>query len=146
MALIDHSIRNAWLHYLYVDKDNFHSVAWPLYVETASRSTAVQHATAHQLRTAAIDELSKTMQIIDGNELYDSAESAFKALSTLLGTKDYFFDGEEPGLFDASLFAYTHILLDAGRNWKATDLVSVVSKYENLVAHRDRLLHQYFDG
>ena len=146
MALIDHSIRNAWLHYLYIDRDNFNAVAWSLYVQTASRSMAVQQATAYQLKAAAMDELSKTMDPIDGNALYKLADDAFQALSTLLGDKEQFFDNAQPGLFDASLFAYTHLLLDSERNWTNEVLVQMLKKYENLVQHRETILENYFDG
>ncbi|RMZ91723.1 hypothetical protein DV736_g1063, partial [Chaetothyriales sp. CBS 134916] len=144
-ALIDNDIRSAWLYNLYIDCDNFRSVSWPLYVATASRSRAVQHVTANQLRTAAFDELSKSSSLVDGTALYDAADAAFKALSTLLGARDFFFDAAQPGLFDASLFAYTHLLLGFEPRWARPQLLSILRRYDNLVVHRDRLLHQYFD-
>ncbi|RMD43198.1 hypothetical protein DV735_g1906, partial [Chaetothyriales sp. CBS 134920] len=143
-ALIDSDLRSAWLYNLYIDADNFRALAWPLYVSTVSRSRAVQLATAKQLRNAALDELSKTNPLVDGTSLYDAADEAFRALSTLLGTRD-FFSGAEPGLFDAGLFAYTHLLLGFEPRWATSQLVDMLKKYDNLVAHRDRLLRQYFD-
>ncbi|RMZ77910.1 hypothetical protein DV738_g4128, partial [Chaetothyriales sp. CBS 135597] len=145
-ALIDSDVRSAWLYNLYIDSDNFRAVSWPLYVATVSRSRAVQHATANQLRNAAFDELAKTSPIVDGTALYEAADEAFKALSTLLGTSDsfFFFNAAEPGLFDASLFAYTHLLLEFEPRWASLQLVNILKKYDNLVAHRDRLLRQYF--
>ena len=104
----------------------------------------VQQATARQLRSAAQDELLKTSILIDPNELYRRAEEAFKALATLLGEDEYFFGAEQPGLFDASVFAYTHLLLDQSLGWQSTSLTDALSKYENLVGHRNQLLKQYF--
>ncbi|RMZ76456.1 hypothetical protein DV737_g4819, partial [Chaetothyriales sp. CBS 132003] len=144
-ALIENDIRRAWLHTLYIDRGNFGAVSWPLYVATTSRSRVVQWVTANQLRTAAFDELSKAGPLVDRTALYDAADAAFKALSTLLGTRNFFFDAAEPGLFDASLFAYTHLLLGFESRWATPQLLSILRKYDNLVAHRDRLLQQYFD-
>ena len=145
MSLIDHVIRNAWLHYLYLDQANFRAVAWPVYVEQTSSNVLVQQATARQLRSAAQDELLKTSALIDPGELYRRAEEAFNALATLLGDGEYFFGAGQPGLFDASLFAYTHLLLDQGLGWQATNLMDALAKHDNLVEHRNRLLKQYFD-
>ena len=144
MSLIDHVIRNAWLYYLYLDALNFKSVAWPLYVAPTSSNWMVQQTTAHQLRVAAQDELLKTSTIIDPSELYHRAEDAFSALSTLLGEDQYFFEAEQPGLFDASFFAYSHLLLDQDMGWESTTLFDALSKHNNLVQHRDRLLNEYF--
>jgi metaxin len=144
MSLIDHTLRNAWLYHLYLDTANFQSVAWPLYVDSTSSNVMVRQAIARQLRTAAQDELLKTYTIIDSGELYERTEEAFKALSTLMGDNQYFFGSEKPGLFDASLFAYTHLLLDEEMGWKSTTLTGGLAKYDNLVQHRNRLLKQYF--
>lgn len=145
MTLIDHTIRNAWLYHLYLDRKNFISVAWPLYVKVASSNPLVQQTVAHQLRSAARDELLKTLDIIDTGELYHSADDAFQALSTLLGRGQYFFDANNPGLFDASLFAYTQLILDESMGWETSTLADVLSKYSNLVEHRNRISQQYFD-
>lgn len=144
MSLIDHNIRNSWLYHLYLDQQNFRSVAWPLYVEVTSSNPLVQETIAHQLRSAARDELLKTFTIIDSGELYQNADDAFQALSTLLGGSQYFFDADKPGLFDASLFAYTHLILDESMGWETSTLTEALSKYSNLVQHRNLLLRQYF--
>jgi metaxin len=145
MSLIDHTIRNAWLYHLYLDKANFNAVAWPLYVKTTSSNLFVQQAISHQLRSAAQDELLKTSSLIDAAELYQQADEAFHALSTQLGESTYFFDSKSPGLFDASLFAYTHLLLDSSLPWQTRHLTNILTKYSNLVQHRDHLLSEYFN-
>lgn len=143
-ALVDHDIRNAWLYFLYLDSRNFTHVASPLYCESASSNMFVQQALARQLQTAAKDELLKNYSLIDANELYNHADKAFGALSTLLENDDYFFKGKTPGLFDASVFAYTHLLLDEGMKWQNTTLADLLKTHPTLVAHQDRLLSKYF--
>ncbi|KAI1615461.1 hypothetical protein EDD36DRAFT_189479 [Exophiala viscosa] len=145
-ALIDHNLRSAWLYYLYLDDNNFRSAAWPMYVETASTSYAVRTSLAQQLRGAAREELLKTNTIIDGQELYSKAEEAFKALSWLLGDDQFFFGQTTPGLFDASLFAYTQIILDDDLEWKTPTLKLALQRYDNLVQHRARLVRGFFSS
>jgi len=145
-ALIDHTIRNAWLYYLYLDEDNFQAVAWPLYIASASTSYAVRSSLSRHLRNAAREELLKTYTIIDGLELFAKAEEAFQSLSTLLGKDQFFFGQTTPGLFDASLFAYTQVILDDDLEWKTPTLKKALQRYDNLVQHRARLVRGFFSG
>jgi len=146
MALIDHTIRNAWLYHLYLDEGNFSAVAWLMYVASVSSHAAVRKTLAYQLRNAAREELLKTRAMIDGDELYAGAREAFHALSTLLGQDRYFFGHETPGLFDASVFAYTQILLDRSLPWKTLTLADALREHANLVQHCDRLAEEYFSS
>ena len=145
-ALIDHSIRNAWLHYLYLDLDNFNAVAWPLYVSSASSSHPVRLSLARQLQSAAREELLKTNTILDSGQLYAQAEQAFAALSTLLAEDEFFFGQTTPGLFDASLFAYTQVILDTSLNFSNPTLKLALQQHDNLIQHRDRLIRGFFSG
>lgn len=145
-ALIDHVIRSAWLYYLYLDEYNFQAVAWPLYVASASTSYAVRTSLAHQLRVAAREELLKTNAVIDGAELYRKAEEAFQSLSTLLGDNKFFFGQTTPGLFDASLFAYTQVILDDRLEWERPTLKLALQSHENLIQHRARLMRGFFSA
>jgi metaxin len=129
-----------------LDNDNFNAVALPMYVATASTSWPVQLSLAHQLRNAAREELLKTNTIIDPQELYNQTEEAFQALSTLLGENRFFFGQTTPGLFDASLFAYTQIILDDGIEWKTPSLKTALQQHENLVQHRARLARGFFSS
>lgn len=146
-SLIDQNIRNAWLYHMYLCPGNFDSVAKRLYVETASSNPLVQKTLAHQLQTAAQDQLLRTWSFIDSDEVYEQADAAFTALSTLLGKEDYFSKVKSPGLFDASLVAYTHLIFNFGdesiRNWpKWNDqrLWTIFSRHETLVMHRERVI------
>ena len=145
-ALIDHSIRNAWLHYLYLDDDNFKAVAWPLYVASASSSYAVRLSLTRQLQSAAREELLKTNTVLDPQALYVHAGQAFQALSTLLADNDFFFEQTTPGMFDASLFAYSHIILDDSLNFINPTLKLALQQHPNLIQHRDRLMHGFFSS
>jgi metaxin len=64
----------------------------------------------------------------------------------LLGKDDWFFGAKRPGLFDASVFAYTHLLLDdsLGKGWVDTRLRDALKERKRLVTHRDRILAAYF--
>jgi len=144
-TLIDHRIRHAWLLVLYLDQRNFSSVARRLYVEPTSSNPVVRVTIAHQLRAAAEAEILKHASIIDVDDLYSEADKAFEALSTLLGEDEWFFGSETPTLFDASVFAYTYLLLDERMGWKEKKLWRALRKRENLVQHRERIIVRYFD-
>lgn len=137
---------NFQLYTLYLEPSNFSAVAHPLYVASTSSNLVVQASISHQLRTAAQAELSKHTSIIDAADLYSEADKAFEALSTLLGDDEWFFDNEKPALFDASVFAYTHLLLDNKLGWKEEKLCRALRQRENLVQHRQRLLVKYYGG
>lgn len=128
---------------MYLDPENFDAVARRLYVEPATTSSVVRSALSIQLQQAAGDELLKSYKYIDVSDLEAEADNAFEALSTLLGNQQNFFDRPKPGLFDASVFAYTHLILDDGMGWKQNRLGQLLKKYKNLVQHRERLL-RYF--
>jgi len=145
-ALIDHTIRSAWLYYLYLDEGNFEQVALPLYVASASSSYAVRLSLARQLQSAAREELLKTNTIIDPEELCRHAVEAFQSLSTLLGEDKFFLGQTTPGLFDASVFAYTQIILDDGLQFSNPTLKLALQQHLNLVRHRDRLIRGFFSG
>lgn len=144
MALLDHRIRRAWLYMLYVQPDNFNAVAKRLYVQSASSNFFVNAVTSHQLQTAAIAEIQKTTPSVSELDLIEDGQEALSALSTLLGTEEWFFGSEKPGLFDASVFAYTHLLQDEKMGWKENQLGNALQTLENLVEHRNRLLRLYF--
>ena len=99
----------------------------------------VRTAIATQLQQAARDALLESANYIDTSELEAEADKAFQALSVLLGKGEHFFDRPNPGLLDASMFAYTYLILDEKMGWKQNRLGKVLKKYDNLVQHRERL-------
>ena len=132
------------LYTLYLIPSNFRSVAERLYIHPTSNNPFVRLALAYQLRQAAMAELLKQCSIVDVEALYRGAERAFEALSELLGEDAYFFSLDDPGLFDASIFAYTHLLLDKNMGWSDTRLQASLRNYGKLVEHRNRLLDKFF--
>lgn len=128
---------------LYLDSQNFESVARRLYVIPATTNSIVRTALGYQLQAAARDELLKTSKHIDVADLEGDAGNAFEALSALLGEDEHFFGRSKPGLFDASVFAFTHLILDEGMGWKRNRLGQLLRQHTNLVQHRERLL-QFF--
>lgn len=88
------------------------------------------------------------MPIIDVESLYAESDEAFSALADLLGEDEWFFGENRPSLFDASVFAYTHLLLDENMGWKVEHermgRALREGRWENLIAHRGRIWKGYF--
>lgn len=147
LSLIDHRIRRAWLYALYLTP-NFTSIAESLYILPASSNSFVRLTIAYELRAAAEAELLKHSAVISAETLYKDAEEAFAALETVLGDGEWFFGAAKPGLFDASVFAYTHLLLDKalGNGWSESRLRNAVLGNRKLVAHRERILTTFYTG
>ena len=82
--------------------------------------------------------------MIDAEALYRDCDKALEALSELLGDDEFFFGERRPGLFDASVFAYTHIFLDEGLDWKQKRLQEVLEQFGNLVEHRKRIVEGWY--
>ena len=82
--------------------------------------------------------------MIDAEALYRDCDNALEALSELLGDDEFFFGLRKPGLFDASVFAYTHIFLDVGLDWKQKRLQEALEQFGNLVEHRKRIVEGWF--
>lgn len=162
MSLLDHRIRQAWLYTLYLHDPNFTAVARRLYVEPTTSNAIVRTTLAYQLQHAARTELLKgsssstsisssspsfyavSAPYIDVDDILAEANNAFEALSTLLGGDEFFFGASQPGLFDASVFAYTHLILDEKMEWKENLLGRYLKRYDNLVGHWRRLREEYF--
>lgn len=107
-------------------------------------------ANARALQQAALAELLKQSAVVNADDLHRQADEAFAALDMLLGEDEWFFGASQPGLFDASVFAYTHLLLEEelgmGGEWVDGRLRDAVRARKGLVAHRGRVLERYFGG
>ena len=115
-------------------------------MEPCSSNTLVRWTIAHQLRTAAEQELSKASasDVIVEADIMRDALDALAALSDLLGNSEWFLDQTQPGLFDASVFAYTHLILDGSMQWQSNNLAEILHKHENLLRHRERISEMYY--
>ncbi|WYZ41646.1 hypothetical protein EsH8_V_000541 [Colletotrichum jinshuiense] len=153
-SLLDHRIRTAWLHALYLSPANAPLLS-RLYIEPASNNPVVRLALAHQVRSAAETEVLKATRaaVVDPARVYADARAALEALAALLGEspaggKDgqggWFFGCDGPTLFDASVFAYTHLLLDEEFGWVDRTLPAILEQFPVLVRHRERLAARYF--
>lgn len=162
-SLVDNRIRKAWvctfpvltllallIHYsqlyqLYLARQNS-ALMHGLYVASCSSNFLVQYAIAAQLRSAAETELVKSSgsNSVSAKDLIRDAEDAFEALSTLLAGDAWFFGKDKAGLFDASVFAYTQLLLDETFGWEDNSLGKVLGRFENLVRHRERIAEAYY--
>ncbi|PIB01779.1 hypothetical protein CB0940_00294 [Cercospora beticola] len=144
-SLIDNRIRKAWLYQLYLAPEN-DALMQRLYVSPCSNHSLVRFTITRQLRAAAEEELVKSAgtNVVDADVLLKEAEEAFQALSQLLGEKEWFFGVERPGLFDASVFAYLHLVLNDGLEWTHNPLAEGLRRVENLVRHRERIAERFY--
>lgn len=140
-SLLDHRIRNAWLYALYLSPANAQLLA-RLYVNPTSANGIVRASTVFQLRRAAEAEILQSVGAprADAAAVYKDAEQAFEALETALGSGPWFFGNSGPGLFDAAVFAYTHLLLDESLGWTDARLSGSLRRFPKLVEHRNQLL------
>lgn len=157
-SLLDDHIRKAWLYTLYLSPENSH-IPLRLYIKPSSSSYFARNSLTNILNKAAKSELVSTtstngssLSIFGGKTpefdvrmIYKEATEAFEALNILLGNDEWFFGQNEPGEFDASVFAYTHLLLDEGMDWRDTRLKEVVEGCGNLVGHRARIWERCYE-
>ena len=168
LALLE-PIRRAYLTALYLEDETFRDVCAPLYVNTTSTNTLIRAALIPPLRAAAFEEVvsdSNDAPVtsveqwvrgwwggqdgVDRDGIYADAEEAFGSLSVMLGDKRWFGRRDErevSGWVDASVFAYTHTVValfaGAGEHTGAMRLKRAVEQYENLMAHRERILEAF---
>lgn len=157
LSLIAQSIRPAWvcffpppshhnrphtnqhpqLHALYISPRHTPLLA-RLYLPP---SPLVSTPLLHTLHSAATNEILKTKRrpLLLPEQLYSDARIAFQTLDTVLGFDEWFFGATEPALFDAEVFAYTHLILDASFGWQDDALGACLEGCDRLVEHRRRL-------
>lgn len=125
---------------------NSTTLSEPLYILSTSLNPFVRLTVAQELRRAAENELLKFSTVIDAAELYGQAAEALTALDTALGEDKWFFGAKEPGLLDATVFSYTHLLMDKalGKGWVDTRLRDALLLKKNLTTHRNRIIASYF--
>ncbi|KAK5170108.1 uncharacterized protein LTR77_004692 [Saxophila tyrrhenica] len=144
-SLLEDGVRKAWLYQLYINPANA-ALVDRLYVSPCSSNIFVRMTTSHQLQQAAQHELSKASasNTIHEADVLQEAAASFEALSTLLDSDEWFFGRDGPGLFDASVFAYTHLILDSDMQWQDNALSDALMDHGNLVKHRDRMVEMYY--
>lgn len=118
-------------------------------------------AATKELRDSSITSAPSSSSLVtvslseaEVQKLYADALAAFEAISTLLGGKEWFSGEVTPGLLDAAVFSYTHLLLldvdgkGEEQTWTWSDFrlrhLLQDKKFENLHKHRQRILGRYF--
>ncbi|KAF6816198.1 mitochondrial outer membrane protein [Colletotrichum sojae] len=149
-SLLETRVRTAWLHALYLSPAN-RPVLQRLYILPASNNPLVRLTLLRQVTSAAEAEVLKSTRsaATDPVRIYADARSAFEALEAALLSEshkksEWFFGSAEPGLFDASVFAYTQLLLDERFGWADETLPDLLREFPALVRHRERLLARCF--
>ena len=153
-TLLSQSIRRAWLYTLYLDA-NYAENLTSLYVTHTTTNTAVRTTLSYQLRAAATAELLNVPEgtnVIDIERIHRDAERAWEALSTLLGEREWFpqYQEEEeggvenPGMFDAEVFAYSYLVLDERMGMKESRLARGLQRWQNLTEHREKIVQGYY--
>ena len=129
------------LHQLYLHPANGTLVS-RLYVTPNSTNPLVNVVTATQLRRAAEEEIRKSNALgvgISEAEIMLEGRDSLRALESVLGEGKWFFGAEEPGLFDAAVFAYTWLILDGDLGWAWNALGEELRSCDGLVRHRESM-------
>ncbi|UNI20761.1 hypothetical protein JDV02_006820 [Purpureocillium takamizusanense] len=137
LSLLSQKIRPAWLYQVYVDPRNHHLLSrWYL-----PSNPILRASTLHTLRGAAISEILKTTRrpLIDEDQLFADARTAFQTLDRLLGQDKFFFGSETPGMFDAEVYAYTQPIINYSLVWGDNDRLLCYVGIGPLFAHRQRM-------
>ena len=78
--------------------------------------------------------------------IYRESEKAIEALAELLGDDEWFFGEARPGLFDASVFAYTNLFLQDRSEWRDGRMGEALRRCETLIGHRRRIVDGWYGG
>lgn len=136
---------SAKLYTTHIHPPNLHNLTTPLYAP--STSSLVQPFLSAQLRASALAHLKRRYPgTLDRDTIFADADAALEALCTLLGTDTWFFGGKVPGLLDAAVFAYLHVILTGEweEDW-AGGLRRGVEMRKNLVVFWERV-HQWWQS
>lgn len=142
-SLLDHRIRNAWLYTLYLSPANT-GLLTQLYVAPITSSPPVRATILYQLRHAAELEVLKSTSrdALNPPDLYKGAKEAFRALDAVLADEEWFFGSSAPGLFDAAVFSYTHLILHDDLSWENRRMADILNEFPRLVSHRNRIFNK----
>ncbi|KAI0421296.1 hypothetical protein F5X98DRAFT_268083 [Xylaria grammica] len=142
-SLLDHRIRNAWLYTLYLSPANAELLT-NLYITPATSSRPVRTTILYQLKHAAELEILKSTSrdTINPADLYRGLKEAFHALDAVLSDEEWFFGSASPGLFDATMFSYTYLILHDGLAWQNRRLSDILQDFPRLVSHRNRIFQR----
>ncbi|CAG8560496.1 11195_t:CDS:2 [Paraglomus occultum] len=141
VALADTKLRNALLYYYWCEALNFEEVTSKLY--GAKYPKPLNWIILYQMKSAVVKELLTRKPVLDREEIYQEAEDALKAISTLLADHNYFFGRSSPSFLDAVIFSYVHPIL-SNPTTLVNNLTTITRRYKNLVEFSDRMKTRYF--
>ncbi|CUS14117.1 unnamed protein product [Tuber aestivum] len=144
LVLVNNQLRDAWLYALYLEPNNSQDLAGKLYC--GSSVSAVSSFLLRQAKAAARQQVLQAYPggVLDPRRIYADAGAALEAISTMLGKDTWFFGGGDPGLFDASVFAYTHLILNLRWHTGENTLFRAVMEHDNLLGHERRIRDAFF--
>ncbi|PWW78279.1 hypothetical protein C7212DRAFT_358275 [Tuber magnatum] len=144
LALVNSQLRDAWLYALYLEPNNSQDLAGELYC--GSSVSAVSSFLLRQTKAAARQQVLQAHPggVLDPRKIYAGAGDALEAISAILGKDTWFFGSRDPGLFDASVFAYTHPILNLRWHSEEDALFRAVMGHENLLGHERRIRVKFF--
>ncbi|QSL64319.1 hypothetical protein MERGE_001619 [Pneumocystis wakefieldiae] len=136
VSLIENTLYDAWYYGFFIEPENFKKVTSLLYIKDA---WPISIFTKWQLQNQVRKRLSVRQKtgLLNAKEVYTDASYALHALSIKLGQDNWFFGAEDPSYIDATLFAYTHLVLSI--NLPDDTLAREIKKHENLVKHAERV-------
>lgn len=92
------------------------------------------------MRSSAAAELARTRSgVLTADEVYADADAAWAALEEILGGDEWFFGAQAPGLVDAAVFAYTHLVLGVRWDGAEAGVVTRLRACKALVGHEKRV-------
>ncbi|RPB24051.1 hypothetical protein L211DRAFT_203980 [Terfezia boudieri ATCC MYA-4762] len=141
LELLENEVHDAVLYTTHMHPPNLHNLTTPLYAPVVNTASLIHPFLSSQLRASALTHLKRRHPgTVDRDTIFADADAALEALSKLLGTDTWFFNGKAPGLLDAAVFAYLHVILTGGweEDW-AGGLRKGVQMRENLVSFWERV-------
>lgn len=140
ISLIENTLYDAWYYNFFMEPENFNVICL-LYVKEAWPVSIFMKWQLYNQIKKKLSIRQKT-GFLNGKEIYVDASHALHALSIKLGQDVWFFGAKSPSFIDATLFAYTHLILST--NLPDDTLIHEIRKYKNLVEHSKRIYNMYF--
>ena len=133
------------LYTTHVYRPNLYRTTAPLYTQSSSR--LISSPTACGLLDSALSQLKyRYPGVVDPTSIFAEATTALDALSVRLGDDTWFFNGKVPGLLDAAVFAYLHVILTGEWEEKwASGLKGLVENRQNLVQFWSRVNKDWWE-
>ncbi|KAG4303624.1 hypothetical protein PCANB_000044 [Pneumocystis canis] len=136
LSLIENTLYDAWFCACFIERENFQTVTGPCYVNDV---WPIRELIKWQLCRKIKKRLSDRQKtgLLNLNEIYADAAHALDAVAIRLGEDIWFFGAKNPTFIDATLFAYTYLVLST--QLPGNTLMHALKKHTNLIDHATRL-------